>query len=370
MKFRKYFRNHVRFCHRIQCTGTSDHKGVPGSDNTAHTTYDDNFRHYRGSKSLCHRICCYQSCCALWKCNLFRIQDITNCKDYKRIKYNCKYYRKDHHFTNLFEWHIDFFCCLWNNVKTNKEKRSDNCNFQDIFCHAASCLTHKHLSLQIIHIAIDHRCHDQKDAGSANDTGQNGLEYSCCFCSHNVDHHDEEGNNNCNDQPGSIDIKSGNRIKIAFQKSRPQIGDDRRKRTCLKTGNTYISKNNRPGTDKGSCRPHCLIAEYMLTTTLRHSRCQLSICKTDEEDHDTTDCEGKCCTDNTTGIDPCSGRYDPAPADHSAKSDHKNVPCTEYFIKFWFFLSHSLIPPRFQIFFWSVLPGILQFLLFQDTSCS
>ena len=82
--------------------------------------------------------------------------------------------------------------------------------------------------------------------------------------------------------------------------------------------------------------------------------------KTNKEDHDTTDCKGKCCSDNTTGIDPCSGRYNPAPADHCAKSDYKNVPCTEYFIKFWFFLSHSLIPPRFQIFFWSVLPGILQ----------
>ena len=26
--------------------------------------------------------------------------------------------------------------------------------------------------------------------------------------------------------------------------------------------------------------------------------------------------------------------YDPAPADHSSESDHKNIPCTEYFIKF------------------------------------
>ena len=39
-------------------------------------------------------------------------------------------------------------------------------------------------------------------------------------------------------------------------------------------------------------------------------------------------------TDNTACIDPCSGRYNPAPADHCAKSDYKNVPCTEYFIKF------------------------------------
>ena len=190
MEFCKYFRNHVRFCHRIQCTGTTDHKGVPGCNNTAHTTYDDNLCHHRGSKGFCHRICSYQSCCTLRKCNLFRIQNITNCKDYKRIKYNCKYNWQNHHFTNLFEWYIDFLCCLRDNVKTNKEKWCDNCDFQYIFCHGTSCLTHKHLSLKIIHITIYNRSYDQKNSCTTDYTCKNCLKNSSCFCSHNVDHHD------------------------------------------------------------------------------------------------------------------------------------------------------------------------------------
>ena len=187
MKFCKYFRDHIGFCHRVHRSGTTDHKRVPGSNNTAHTAYNNNLCHYRSSESFCHSICSYQSCSTLRNCDFSRIQDITNRKNNERIKNNCQYYRKDHHFADFFQRYIDFFCCLRDNVKTNKEKWCDNSNFQDIFCHGSCSLTHKHLSLKIINITIDHRSHDQKDSGTSNDTGQYCLKYCCCLCSHDID---------------------------------------------------------------------------------------------------------------------------------------------------------------------------------------
>ena len=51
---------------------------------------------------------------------------------------------------------MDFLCRLRDNIKTNKEKRCDNGNLQYIFCHCSRCFTHKHLSLQIVHITVNH----------------------------------------------------------------------------------------------------------------------------------------------------------------------------------------------------------------------
>ena len=134
-----------------------------------------------------------------------------------------------------------------------------------------------------------------------------------------------------NDPPARM---ACNCIEISFQEPRPQISDDCGKCTCLKAGNTYISENDRPGTDKRTCRTHCPVAEYVLTTTLRHGCCKLCVSQTYKEDHDSTDCKCNSCTKHTTGFNPVTGRNYPAPADHGAKCNYKYVPCTKYFVKF------------------------------------
>ena len=47
-----------------------------------------------------------------------------------------------------------------------------------------------------------------------------------------------------------IDIKSRNRIQITFQERRIDVSDNRRERARFKAGNTYVSQDDCPCTDK------------------------------------------------------------------------------------------------------------------------
>ena len=163
--------------------------------------------------------------------------------------------------------------------------------------------------------------------GAVINTGENRLQNRCRLRTENIDQCDQKGNQNSYCDPGCIDIKARNRIHITLQKSRPQIGNDGWKCARLKTGNADISKNNCPGTDKGSIRSHCLIAEYVLAAALRHCCGQLCVGQADEENHDTTDGKCDCRSDNATFLNPVSRGYNPAPANHGSEGNDQNIPC-------------------------------------------
>ncbi len=84
------------------------------------------------------------------------------------------------------------------------------------------------------------------------------------------------------------------------------------------------------------------MAENMLTTTLRHCRCQLCISKPYKKYHNAADCKTDCRSNHTTGSNPVPGRYHPAPSNHCPKSNHKDIPCTKHFVKFRFLCLHIL----------------------------
>ena len=76
---------------------------------------------------------------------------------------------------------------------------------------------------------------------------------------------------NCNGNPGRIDIKARNRVHIPLKEIRENISDDRRHGACLKRCNRCIAEDNRPCADKGCIRSHRTITEYMLAAALWHS---------------------------------------------------------------------------------------------------
>ena len=60
---------------------------------------------------------------------------------------------------------------VWITFKTNKEKRSDNCNLNNTFHCFTGTVSNKHLSLKVIHTSCNHRSHDQNNSGTADNTG-------------------------------------------------------------------------------------------------------------------------------------------------------------------------------------------------------
>ena len=216
MQLGKEFRNHVRFCHGIHCTGSTDQERVPGRNDTTHTTDDDDFRHDRCLKRCRHRIGCDKSCTCLRSKDRFRIQDTANSNDHQCIECNSQNYRKDHHLTNLFQWNVDLLGCLRDDVKTNEIERCDNGHADDIFYNRAGGVTDKSLPHHIGIIAIDHAGHDQQDTRTTDDHSQYRLQHSGRLCTDDIDQGDQKGYDNGHCQPGCIDIKSGYGIEITF----------------------------------------------------------------------------------------------------------------------------------------------------------
>ena len=101
MKLCEHRRNHVGFSHRVQGTGTADHKGVPGCDDTAHTADDDDFCHNRCTERFRHRICCDKSGSCFRAQDFGRVQHITDSQDNTGIENNSEYNGENHHFTDF-----------------------------------------------------------------------------------------------------------------------------------------------------------------------------------------------------------------------------------------------------------------------------
>ena len=72
----------------------------------------------------------------------------------------------------------------------------------------------------------------------------------------------------------------------------------------------------------------------MFSAALGKSSRKLRIGKSYKENHNTTDHKSEDCADYAACFDPVSGRYDPAPSDHGAERDYKDIPGAEHFIKF------------------------------------
>lgn len=82
-------------------------------------------------------------------------QDITCTRITQWVKYGCQHNRGSV-ILPVFQRGIDFLCCLWNNVKTNKEKNwVMTCSHNNAFHLAASTVSNnKHLSLRLSTLPI------------------------------------------------------------------------------------------------------------------------------------------------------------------------------------------------------------------------
>ena len=72
----------------------------------------------------------------------------------------------------------------------------------------------------------------------------------------------------------------------------------------------------------------------MFPTTLGHGSGQFRISQANEKDHHAAESKADHGSQHAASLDPVTGGYDPAPADHSSKCYDQNIPGTEYFIKF------------------------------------
>ena len=345
VQFRKDMWNHVRFSHGIHGAAAADEEGVPTGDDTAETADDEDLGHDGAAKGDSHSIGRNQAADAFHGDGDFRIiHDIADTADNEGIEENGQNNGQNQDTADFLQGYGNFFRCLRNDIEADEIERRHDGNGQSPFEHIRRRSPHEQLTFQVGRRTGQGRCGDEQDTDAADDDRQDGLQDGRRLGPDDIDGRNEDRNQNSYGQPGSVNVEAGNGIHITRQEIRINISDDRRQCAGFKADDADIAEDDHPRTNKGTNGPHGLITEDVFATALRHGRRQFRIGQADEEDHDAADSKSQHSAEDTAFHDPVACRYDPAPADHSAKGDDQDVPGTQDFIKIRLFCSHLSYP--------------------------
>lgn len=110
-----------------------------------------------------------------------RVHDQTDRDDDECVEQDREDDRQDEHAADLFRRNVDLLRRLRDNVKADEVERRDDRDREDGLDDTAAADLCEHLTVQIVHRAVDDRCDDEQDACAADDDGEDGLELAAVF---------------------------------------------------------------------------------------------------------------------------------------------------------------------------------------------